>query len=286
MLKAWTERLSAMGAAFEYGRECTGFETIPAGAQAPTGLRLSFAEGAPFEADAACFCLGGASYEPEAEPLRWPRIFEARGAAVAGFEASNVGFQVDWPAGLLAEAEGKPVKNVVLSSSRGRRSGDLVITSYGLEGTPVYFAGERGLVHLDLKPDLTEAQLLSKLRFSKENLSPIRRAKRFLHLGEGALALVFHMAPREAMSDLAALAAAIKRFPIELRAKQPLSEAISSSGGLRWDELDDQLMLKRAPGVFVAGEMIDWDAPTGGFLIQACVSQGYRAGQALARRGI
>jgi uncharacterized flavoprotein (TIGR03862 family) len=273
LLKAWVEQLTRQGVSFELGRECVGFES------SAEEVRLRFADGGEAQVSAACFCLGGGSWEPSEQPLRWPVIFRAHGLEFREFAASNVGFQVDWPEALLAEAEGKPIKNVVLSSSRGERSGDLVITRYGIEGTPVYFAGETGQVTLDLKPDLSEEQLLRKLELVKENLSPLRRAKRHLNLGEGALALLFHLG---AGSDLKALAARIKKFPLELRAPQPLNEAISSSGGLSWSELDPTLMLKKFPGVFAAGEMIDWDAPTGGFLIQACVSQGHWAGQAMA----
>lgn len=277
LLKAWMALLEKQGAVFELGRECVGFESLSGG-----GVELSFADGSRERVDAACFCLGGGSWEPSESPLRWPGVFISKGIGFREFESSNVGFQVAWPSELLAEAEGKPIKNVVLRSARGERSGDLVITKYGLEGTPVYFAGCSGEVFLDLKPDLSEAQMRSKLALVRENLSPIRRVKRFLNLGEGALALVFHMTPKEKLADLDALVSMLKRYPLVLGAPQPLSEAISSSGGLSWDEVDDGLMLRRHPGVFVAGEMLDWDAPTGGFLIQGCVSQGHWAGRALA----
>ena len=223
--------------------------------------------------------LGGGSYETE--ELRWPNAFAERGVEFTEFQASNVGFQVRWPESLLKEAEGKPIKNVVLTSSRASRSGDLVITNYGVEGTPVYFAGMEGEVEIDLKPDLTEAQIEAKLRMSRENLSPIRRIKRLLNLGEGALALLFHMTPQEELSDLSAMIVRIKRFRLKLEGRQPLSEAISSSGGVAMGELDGALMLRRYPAVFLAGEMLEWDAPTGGFLIQGSVSLGHAAGRGI-----
>ncbi|MGK5082097.1 TIGR03862 family flavoprotein [Bdellovibrionota bacterium FG-1] len=282
LLRAWLDELSALGARLELGHECSGFE------DSSDGVRLYFDDPeksgdaqAVFDFDAVCFCLGGGSYEPDENPLRWPRFFREKGLGFQDFEASNVGFQVDWPPALLKEVEGKPIKNVVLSSSRGQRSGDLVITHYGVEGTPVYFAGEVGTVYLDLKPDLSEAQIRAKLLLCRENLSPIRRIKRFLNLGEGALALLFHLTPSAVLSDLNAMMDLVKRFPLPLRQRQPLSEAISSSGGLKWDGLDETFMLRAYPGVFVAGEMLDWDAPTGGFLIQGCVSQGAVAGQGI-----
>ncbi len=194
-----------------------------------------------------------------------------------------MGFRVAWPEAFVKECEGQPIKNVVLGSSRGERSGDLVVTSYGLEGTPIYFAGTEGRVRLDLKPDLTEAQVLERLVGGKEKLSPIRAAQKRLGLGQAAHALLFHLLPRELQREAPRLAGAIKNFSLELLERQPLDEAISSSGGVHWMEVDDTAQLRRAPGVWLAGEMLDWDAPTGGFLLQACVSQGFMAGKAVAR---
>ena len=271
LLAAWMTSLRARGVTFTFERECCGFESRE------DGVALRFTDGSRVEAAAAVLCLGGASWEKS--PSSIPGIFERQGLTFEPFRASNAGFQVPWPAVLLAEAEGKPVKNVVLTSSRGSRAGDLVITAYGLEGTPVYAVGEVETVHIDLKPDLKLEQVVTRLRAPRENLSPMRRAKRTLKLGEGGLALLYHLAPPPAHTDIDALAAYVKALPVTLQARQPLEEAISSAGGLSWDELDDTLMLKRAPGIFAAGEMIDWDAPTGGFLVQGCVSSGWVAGR-------
>jgi hypothetical protein len=279
LLRAWVDALQKQGTTIHFDHELRDFQCISNGR-----VRLDFAAGSSFQADAVCLSFGGGSYEEQEVPLRWPEVFKRKGLVFHPFEASNVGFQVDWPAALLTEAEGKPIKNVVLSSSRASRSGDLVITRYGVEGTPVYFAGEVGTVYLDLKPDLSPEKLLSKLTMTKENLSPMRRVKRFLNLSEGALALIFHLTPKERLGDLSALVAALKKFPLQLLARQPLAEAISSSGGLSWAGVSEQLELVGFPGVFVAGEMLDWDAPTGGFLIQGCVSQGFVAGTQAAIR--
>lgn len=272
LLQAWLEALTARGVEIAYGMECVGFDA---------GVVLRFAGGETFACDAAALCLGGGSWEKPA--VQWPDIFQAHGIACTPLRPSNIGFRVAWPTAFLAEAEGKPIKNVVLRSSKGQRAGDLMVTAYGLEGTPIYFVGEIGTVHVDLKPDLTHAQVLERLRSPRENLSPMRRVKRTLKLGEGALALLYHLSPLDAMRDLDRFAAWIKALPLALLGTQPLEEAISSAGGVAWSELDDDLMLRRCPGVFVAGEMIDWDAPTGGFLIQGCVSQGHAVGEAMAR---
>jgi large conductance mechanosensitive channel protein len=139
----------------------------------------------------------------------------------------------------------------------------------------VYF-GVKGL-----KLDLELAEIERRMAASKENLSPLRRIKRFVKPSDEALALLFHGAPPEAQANGSRLARLLKAFPLDLLWPRPLAEAISSSGGVHADEIDERLMLRKLPGVFVAGEMIDWDAPTGGFLIQGCVSTG-----ALAAAGI
>lgn len=152
-----------------------------------------------------------------------------------------------------------------------------------MEGTPVYAIGETGAAFIDLKPAWGEEKVLSQLESVKENMLLIRRTKKVLNLSPAALALLFHLTPQEVLEDCVKLAAHIKKFPLVLKNRRPLDEAISSSGGLSWSEVDDSLMLKKYPGVYVAGEMLDWNAPTGGFLIQGCVSQGYVAGHGIQR---
>ncbi len=286
LLKAWTSELDRLGVRVHFDQELVDFSTAAGGGGVVRLRSGSSGEESVHEFSAVCLCLGGGSWEKKENPLRWPEIFMRKGMQFVPFQSSNVGFQVAWPEKLLTEVEGQPIKNVVLESSRGKRSGDLVITSYGIEGTPVYFAGIEGVVYLDLKPDSSVEALLEKCERVRENLSPMRRVKKVLNLGEGALALLFHMTSPSDRGDLRQLVSLVKRFPLELLARQPLTESISSSGGLSWNEIGVDgypLMLRRKPGVFVAGEMIDWDAPTGGFLIQACVSQGVSAGRQILK---
>lgn len=158
-----------------------------------------------------------------------------------------------------------------------------MITEFGIEGSPVYAVGEVGVAYLDLKPDLTEKAIVQRLASAGENLSPLRRAGRFLKLDPVRKALLFHHAPAGGLTTIASLAQTLKKFPLELTASRPLSEAISSRGGIALSEIDDKFMLKKTPGVFVAGEMLDWHAPTGGFLIQASVSQGVFAAEGVLR---
>lgn len=176
------------------------------------------------------------------------------------------------------------MKNIVITSRRGSRQGDAIITGYGVEGTPIYFCGETGEIRIDLKPDLSEAGVLRKLEDVKENLSPIRRVRKQLALCPAAIAMIYHLSPPEVLQgSLIDLAKRIKSFPLVLLGPQPLTEAISSAGGLSLSELDQDFMIRRFPGVFAAGEMLDWDVPTGGFLIQACVAQGVASAKGMIR---
>ncbi len=278
LVRAWRKRLTAAGVTWRFGCECLDFALTTEGR-----VRLALAEQPPLVFDAVVLALGGGSYEPDETPLRWPRMFLDKSIGFRDFVPANVGFRVAWSPAFLTEAEGKPLKNICLTSTRGSRRGDLVITAYGIEGTPVYFVGVPQVVTLDLKPDLTTMQIIDKLQAVRENLAPLRRAKKQLRLSQAATALLFYQAPPTSLREVAALAACIKALPLELLGPQPIAEAISTAGGVHISELDEQLMLRKAPGVFAAGEMLDWDAPTGGFLIQGCVTQGFRAAGGVLR---
>lgn len=268
LVRNWKRRLEELNVTITLNTLCTDFRPSDA------GWELLSQERSLGSFDALVFALGGGSYETT-DGLSWPSMFQQKGLGFQDFAPSNTGFEVAWPAAFLQEAEGQPIKNIQLTSARGQRKGDLVVTHYGLEGTPIYFAGMPGLIQVDLKPDLTTEQVMQRLQKSKENLSPMRRAQKYLQLSPGSKALLFHMAPPDATRDGTALAHLIKSLPLQLERPRPLSESISSSGGLLWQNLDEALMLKSHPGVYCAGEMLDWDAPTGGFLIQACISQGH-----------
>lgn len=275
LLRSWLASLEQHGADFQFDHECVGFR------RDSKRLELSFAAGAKIHCDAVLFALGGGSWLKD--EARWPQIFSAHGIAVNPFTPANAGFIVDWKPEFLREAENKPLKNIEFFSGLGRKKGDLMITSYGIEGTPVYTVGMPDLCFIDLKPDLSESQIQQKMNSIRENLSPLRRATKKLNLDEAALALIFHHAPAAALTSVEAFAAVIKHFPVMLQAARPLSEAISSRGGVALNEIDSSFQLKGTPGVFIAGEMLDWSAPTGGFLIQASVSQGFVAAQGMLK---
>ncbi len=275
LLRRWTELLQARGLIVKTRSELTGLRTAPGG-----GVILEI-NGRAETFDRVVLAMGGGSWEDATPP--WPEILRAQKIEVAPFTSANCGYEVAWRSEFLAEAEGKPLKKIRFRSALGEKDGELTITRYGIEGTPVYFHGATGPCFIDLKPDLTEATIRARLEAVRENRSPLRRAKQKLALGDAALALLHHHMPETARTHLPAFARVVKNFPLTLGAPRPLTEAISSRGGVKFSELHDSLELKRLPGVYCAGEMLDWHAPTGGFLIQASVSLGARAGRALGR---
>lgn len=275
LLKNWINFLKAKDVKFYYEKALTDFNITK------KGVKLFFSDKEYFEYDAVCFCFGGGSWTKEGQKILWPEIFKKKGIAFKEFKASNTGHEVSWPEKFIKEAEGLPLKNITVTSTQGTQWGDIVITRYGLEGTPIYNLKESEKIFLDLKPDFTEKQIFEKLELSKENLSPMRRIKKNLNLCEASLSLIFHHV--DSKIDLKSLSSLIKKFPVNLLRKRGLEEAISSAGGIPFSEVDENFMLKKYPGVYLAGEMLDWDAPTGGFLIQMCVSQGYKVGEGIFR---
>lgn len=269
LVRAWKKRLEEKGVRFAFHHELTGFNPLENGQWS-----LDFASGLNTNADRVILALGGGSYEPKETPLRWPLVLQEKDLEFTEFSPANAGFHIVWKDGFLKEADGLPLKNVVFSNAKGSRKGDLIVTSYGIEGTPVYTLGEPGPAWLDLKPDLTLTQVISRLTAPRENLSLMRRAQKYLGLNPAALALLFHMAPQSWKMDLQAFAEGIKHFPLDLESPRPLSESISSRGGLSWNNFDEDLQFKKLAGIYAVGEMIDWEAPTGGYLIQGAVTQG------------
>lgn len=266
LLSSWVKRLESRGVEFNYGEEFVNFSTKAGRPMA------SFRSGREEDADALLLALGGPSWETQ--PPLWPLAFQEKGISFVPFAPANAGWEFEVPEEFFLEAEGKPIKGLALTTARGKKVGECMITRYGLEGTPVYSVGCPGEALIDLKPDLEEKKLVARLQQGPAKLSGAK-------LSPGAELLLMALALASAWESPEALAAAIKALPINLLKPRPLEESISASGGLSWDELSENLELKKAQGVFCAGEMVDWDAPTGGFLLQASVSMG-----AVAARGI
>lgn len=296
LLRAWTRRLSETGVRFELGFRWTGWEwgawgePLPDRADAPR--RLTFdrsARGQPAQqlvpsvgADVGFFGLGGASWPRTGSDGGWVDLFLDAGITVRRLQPANCGLVVSWSDVFAARFDGQPVKNCSVTVAGETARGDLMITSGGLEGGPAYAhsGGVRsdiaesgsGSIVIDLQPDLDLPQLTARLeqrRRPKDSTSTWLRRAGFESVGVGLM--------REATNNVlptqpAALARLAKGAPIEVSRTMPIHRAISSAGGITFDELDDRFMVSKLPGVFVAGEMLDWEAPTGGYLLQATFS--------------
>ena len=207
------------------------------------------------------------------------------GIEITPWQPANCGWNVDWPPELLARAEGLPLKNLDVRAGEESVSGELLITRDGLEGGAIYRLGRtlRSMsephLTIDFKPQLTAETLRERIA----NLPSPGDWVRAWKLSAGAIALLETMSPDEP-PDRERMIGRVKNFPIALRGPRPIAEAISSAGGVPWSELDEKLMLRKLPGLYVAGEMIDWEAPTGGYLLQGCFATATRAGRAAASR--
>ena len=290
LLRRWVVRLRGAGVEFHANQRLESLD--PDGAN---GWRLGFRETRTGEtrderAATVVLALGGASWPDTGSDGRWPAVFGGGvQPRILPWQAANCGWEVAWDARLLAAAEGKPLKNITMTVSDRTVPGEALITRYGLEGGAVYQFGrelramEEPFLEIDLKPDVPLENVLAKLPSSKKPLGWDEVAGR-LKLGPAARALLEFHGPTTGLRDRRALAAAIKALRLEPKCPRPIAEAISSAGGVAWEELDADLMLTRLPGVFLAGEMIDWEAPTGGYLLQGCFASGTRAAQGALRR--
>ena len=281
LLRRWIERLRKQGVSFRPRHALTEFPRVKDGAwdasfTTPVGTVL-------LRARSVVLALGGASWPQTGSDGGWMKLFSEAGIGVTPLAGANCGYEVDWPAEFLARAEGLPLKNVEVRAGEVSVAGELLITKYGLEGGALYQVGRvlRGMtqpaIEIDLKPAFTAEQLAQKIRHA-QGPHLLDQAARAWRLGRAAVALLELRAPFASASELAALA---KAYPVTLLRARPIEEAISTAGGVSWDELDDGMMLKRHPGIFCAGEMIDWDAPTGGYLIQGCFSTATRAARSV-----
>jgi uncharacterized flavoprotein (TIGR03862 family) len=277
LLRAWQQRLRSRGVEFRTGQRLSGLT------REGDNWRLAFAGGERVIARAVVLALGGASWPETGSDGAWPPLFAAHGVAMAPLIAANCGWNVNWPAAVLERAEGLPLKNLNVSAANEVVSGELLITRYGLEGGAIYRLGPvlremaRPELRIDFKPQV-ETEML------RQRAAELRAPHDWFHawkLSASAVALLESCFPNDCANQEKAIAR-LKDFPLPVESPRPIAEAISTAGGVLWVELDQQLMLRKMPGVFLAGEMIDWEAPTGGYLLQGCFSTGTRAGRAAA----
>lgn len=285
LLRALLARLADRGVMLRLRRCWTGWDERDA-------LVFQSADGAIETArpDITILALGGASWPKLGADGGWAETLKMRGVAVQPFRPSNCGFHVAWSEVFRTRFAGMPLKSVALSFDDSVARGDAMISAYGLEGGPVYAlsallrdaiaADGAAMLDIDLRPDTsheTLAQALSRRRVKSSVTDALRRAT---GLSPAAIGLLREAHGVALAADAGDLARQIKSAPIRLIAPQPLARAISSAGGVAFDAVDDDLMLRALPGVYAVGEMLDWEAPTGGYLLQACFSSAVLAARA------
>ena len=287
LLRLWLARLRSSGVTFHFRHNWTGW-------QSDGSLRFETPTGeASVEAQAVVLTLGGASWPVTGSTGAWVPLLAGRGVPVAPFKPSNCGFNVDWIEHFRSRFAGVPVKAVVASftDSRGhsiRQQGEFIITRNGIEGSLIYAcsallrdeieAHGSAILHLDLAPGFTYERLVERLARPRGSRSMPSHLERSVGIKGVKAGLLWEFAPKGVSIDAGSLASVIKDLSVPLLAPRPLEEAISSAGGVAFEALDGHLMLCALPGVFCAGEMLDWEAPTGGYLLTACCASGRAAG--------
>ncbi|ROZ77017.1 TIGR03862 family flavoprotein [Ramlibacter sp. WS9] len=285
LLRTWLHRLRAAGVQFHMRHRFRGWNDEGA-------LRFDSPQGeTTAQADATLLALGGASWARLGSDGAWVPLLEERGVAVAPLAPSNCGFDVrgGWSEYFASRYAGQPFKSVAIRFGGFYRQGEFVATAGGIEGSLVYAvsaplrdeiqAHGSATFELDLLPAKTAEQVRCEVTHPRGSRSLSNHLKSRLNLDGIKLALLHELLTKEEVHDSARLAAAIKGLPVTVTATRPLDEAISTAGGVRFDALDGNLMLRAMPGVFCAGEMLDWEAPTGGYLLTACFATGGAAAQ-------
>ena len=304
LLRRWVQRLRADGVQFAMRHRWIGLRK---GARWEMEFACEESRAVTAEADAVILALGGGSWPETGSDGAWTGLLERLGVPVAPLVAANCGWECAWPPAVRAHA-GEPLKNIAARAGESVAVGELLITDHGLEGGAIYQLGaalramREPVLTVDFKPLQTVEQLVRKLghiaKISGRDApapckEPGRPGPRDIaavirepwRLSAAACAILTHCAPP--LPTVEALAAFTKACPLPLTRPRPLAEAISTAGGIRFTALDDTLMLRALPGVFVAGEMLDWEAPTGGYLLTGCFATATRAAHgALARCGL
>lgn len=282
LLRAWLKRLQVNGLQIHTRHKWVGWEK-------DNSLRFETPDGEKIvKADAVILALGGGSRPELGSDGGWILQLTERGVDVAPLKPANCGFDVNWTAHFRDKFEGQPLKSIAVTFKGQRKLGEFIITKNGVEGNLIYalsaqlrdeieIAGS-AKIELDLIPDWSEETLIEKLSRPRGSRSISSHLKRTVKLTGVKSGLLWEFVSKEDFLDPKKLAAAIKALPIPLVAPRPLEEAISSAGGVTFESLDEKLMLRAMPGLFCAGEMLDWEAPTGGYLLAACFASGRAAG--------
>ncbi|AIC29110.1 flavoprotein-like protein [Rhizobium etli bv. mimosae str. IE4771] len=284
LLRAWLKRLEAQGATLRPRHRWVGFAEEGYVFETPEGRSI-------VHCDAALLALGGASWPRLGSDARWLPWLSEKGVDIDAFRPANCGFAVGWSESFRERFAGEPVKSVTATSDAGTFPGEFVITADGIEGSLVYAHGaslrdrlqSRGsaALTLDLAPGRTIERLTRDLTRQDAKSSFSNRLRKGAGLDGVKAALLRELASERDRSDPGRLAGLIKALAVPVLETRPIAEAISSAGGIRWSGIDENFMLKALPGTFVAGEMLDWEAPTGGYLLTACLATGRAAARGI-----
>lgn len=287
LLRAWLERLRSASVTFHLRHSWQGWDE--AGAlrfMTPDGEKSVLAE-------ATILALGGGSWAKLGSDGAWVPLLAERGVPIAPLRPANCGFDVDWSDYFCRRFAGQPVKSVILTFTNSQhvtfqRQGEFVITDTGVEGSLIYAVSAllrdeietagSATFHLDLSPNRSRQWLADKLARPRGSRSFSSHLQSRIGLKGVKVGLLREVLPAAVFDDSVQLAAAIKRLPMRVVGVRPLDEAISSAGGIKFEALDEHLMIRDSPGVFCAGEMLDWEAPTGGYLLTTCLASGRAAG--------
>lgn len=289
LLRRWLQRLRSQGVALHARHRWVGWsEQGDLLLESPSGMRQR-------RFDAVVLALGGASWPRLGSDGAWQHILSDKGVAVHPLLASNGGFLAQWTDYFALRYAGQPLKSIAMAPAgkHGMRRGEVMVTADGLEGGLIYawsaalrtalLQHDEACIYIDLLPDRDPAFVQAQVAWPRGSRSWSSHLGSRLGLRGAKLALLHECLPREQWGDPTAVAAAIKRVPVHLTGMRPIEEAISTAGGVAFEGVDEALMLKAMPGVFCAGEMLDWDAPTGGYLLTACLASGRVAGQGVLR---
>ncbi len=282
LLRAWLHRLRASGVQFHVRHRWCGWDERGA-------LRFTAPDGEhTVHADAVVLALGGGSWPQLGSDGAWVTLLKEHGTEIAPLRPANCGFDARWSAHFRERFAGESLKSISATFGEVRKQGECVITEHGIEGGLIYAHSSalrdeielsgHALLHLDLLPDWSLQRVQDGISHPRGSRSLSSHLQSRLGLKGVKANLLREVLSAEQMHDAVLLAHTVKSLPIRLIAPRPLSEAISSAGGVTFESLDENLMLKKSPGLFCAGEMLDWEAPTGGYLLSACFASGRVAG--------
>ncbi|MGQ2967475.1 MAG: TIGR03862 family flavoprotein [Allorhizobium sp.] len=286
LLRAWLKRLEGMGVAILTRHRWTGFDGRALSFETPEGQKQ-------ITPDATLLALGGASWPKLGSDAAWVPVLEAEGVAITPLRPANCGFDCDFSESFDTRFSGQPIKSVKATSTAGTTQGEFVISKGGIEGSLIYAHSaalrdaldrdSHAALMLDLTPGRTEEKLAADLARQDRKASFSTRLKKAANLDGAKIALLREVNPDANQLDAVGLASLIKALPLLVRRARPIAEAISTAGGVALNAIDERFMLTSRPGIFVAGEMLDWEAPTGGYLLTACFATGIAAASGIDR---